>query len=143
MSRRQRNRGMDDQPFALDESPGHRAARLEHLMYEEIDRLFRLELNDRRLQWMVPVSLQLSGDLRNAKVLYGLRPGPGGAEPPAGREKQVQEGLEAATPFLRSRVAEALSMKRAPDLHFHRDRVAEASLRAARLLAEEQAAQKK
>jgi hypothetical protein len=52
----------------------------------------------------------------------------------------VQEALLRVTPFLRARLTDVVSMKRLPDLHFHRDRVAEASLRAEQLLTRERLA---
>jgi ribosome-binding factor A len=123
-----------DAPFSPDSldafsGPGPRAQRLEHIVFEEIDRLFRLEVSDPRLADVVPTSVQLSPDLRNAKVYYAL--------PKLKNEsglRAIQEGLLRVTPFLRARLAEAVSMKRLPDLHFHRDRLAESSLRASKLL---------
>jgi ribosome-binding factor A len=122
-------------PFSQDE-PGPRLLRLQHLLFEEVDRLFRLEVRDQALQEIAITSLHLSPDLRNAKVYYALR----GQSP--GLERRVREGLERVTPFLRARVAEALTTKRTPDLHFHRDRMAEASLRAEDVLSAERAAQR-
>lgn len=137
MTRRHRKEQQQDAdlatPFTLGE-PGPRAMRLEHLLFEELDRLFRLEVNDRRVQRVVPMAVQLSPDLRNAKILYAVREG---ARPV--KERDVHEGLERVKPFLRARVAEALALKRTPDLHFHRDRMAEASLRAEAVILEEHA----
>ncbi len=118
-----------EQPFSLFEvegPSGNRLARLEHLFFEEVDRLFRFEVSDPRLQDVSIVSLQLSPDLRNAKVNYAIDP----AASPMPTLKEVQMGFEKAMPFLRSKLAEALAMKRIPTLHFHRDRLAESSLRA-------------
>jgi ribosome-binding factor A len=136
MTRRHSSKHEDDlaTPFTLGEM-GPRAVRLEHLLFEEVDRLFRLEINDRRVQRVVPMSVQLSPDLRNAKVLYALREGPRPI-----KEREVHDGLERVKPFVRARIAEALALKRTPDLHFHRDRMAEASLRAEAVLLEEHAA---
>ncbi len=145
-------RGADDRPFRVKdigrgkgEGAGPRTERLQHLLFEEVDRLFRLEINDRRLQDVAPVALELSSDLRNAKVMYGMRGKAAGKTGAAEtqQDRAVREGLTKVTPFLRARVAEALSMKRVPDLHFHRDRVAEGALRAAALLATEKAATEK
>lgn len=122
-----------EQPFNLfevDGPSGNRVVRLEHLFFEEVDRLFRLEVSDPRLQVLSIVSLHLSPDLRNAKVNFALDPTAEFVPP----EKEIQAGLSKAMPFLRARLAEALSMKRIPTLHFHRDRLAEASLRANEVL---------
>lgn len=126
-------------------------------MFEELDRLFRLEVSDPRLSDVVPVRVQLSPDLRNAKVYFAMGRGDAGAgqgqgrgqgrgKPAAGQPvaspkllaaaavKTVQEALMRVTPFLRARLADVVVMKRIPDLHFHRDRLAESSLRAGELL---------
>ncbi len=96
-------------------------------------------MRDRRLQGLVITSLHLSPDLRNAKVYYALPEVPADAPHAVqnAAERDTRTGLLRVTPFVRARVAEALATKRTPDLHFHRDRLAEASLRAEAVLAEE------
>lgn len=121
-------------PLPTDE-PGPRVVRLEHLLFEEIDRLLRLEVVDRRVQCVAVVGVQLSPDLRNARVRYAVRAG--AATPP---QRDIDQGLERIRPFLRARVAEAVSLKRVPELHFHRDRLAEASLRVEEVLQQERMA---
>jgi len=142
-----------DEPFSLDggESLGSRVVRLQHLMFEELYRLFRLEVSDPRLQEVVPTSLQLSPDLRNAKVMFAIRKPPEKtkgvlAKKSAGEKrilvdrklKEIHEGLLKVTPFLRARLSDSIVMKRLPELHFHRDRLAEASLLATDLMSAEQ-----
>lgn len=149
-----------DAPFTLDhgETPGTRALRLEHLLFEELYRLFRMEVNDPRLADLEPTSVQMSPDLRNAKVMYALRSDP--ADAPAGAlgsaagagkprprpahrgasERAIAEALLRVTPFLRARLTDVVAMKRLPDLHFHRDRLAEASLRAQAVMTRERLA---
>lgn len=128
---------------------GPRVLRIERLLFEELDRLFRLEVSDPRLQEVSVARVELSPDLRNAKVYYAVRTdlislpaSPAG--PPAtkvhprvaahNQKKAIDEGIARVTPFLRARLAGVLSMKRLPDLHFHRDRMAESSVRATELL---------
>lgn len=121
-------------PFHLIsvESPtGNRAARLEHLFFEELDRLFRFEVSDPRLQDIILMFVQVSQDLRNAKAMYAIKPEEG-----VSSEKEVKAGLAKAAPFLRARLAEHFAMKRVPELCFQRDRLAEASLKAKKILAE-------
>ncbi len=122
------------------EGLGPRVLRLERLFFEELDRLFRLEVSDPRLAQLAIARVQLSPDLRNAKIYYARRdavPGrPPGLSPGAARvheeaqQKTIHDGLNRVTPFLRARLADVVQMKRLPDLHFHRDRDAEAALRA-------------
>ena len=96
--------------------------------------------------------MQLSPDLRNAKVMFAMRKPPEKtkavlAKKTAGEKrilvnaklKVIHEALAKVTPFLRVRLADSIIMKRLPELHFHRDRLAEASLLAADLLNAEQA----
>jgi ribosome-binding factor A len=126
-----------DAPFTLDafDTPSVRVQRLEHIMFEELYRLFRLEVSDPRLADVVPTSVQLATDLRNAKVYYAVRRTmPTQKLAAAAAMRTVQEGLDKVTPFLRVRLAEVLLMRRLPELHFHRDRLAESSLRASALL---------
>jgi ribosome-binding factor A len=135
-----------DAPFSLDawDAPGPRVQRLAHILFEEIDRLFRLEVSDPRLSDVEPTSVQLSPDLRNAKVYYALRRAPDAklaANLSRARKTQaeaavreVQAALLRVTPFLRARLADVVVMRRLPDLHFHRDRLAESSLRASVIL---------
>ena len=157
---------------------GPRVLRLERLLFEELDRLFRLEVSDPRLDDLTIARVQLSPDLRNAKVYYARRDTlikPAASKPAASKpatskpattkpattkpatakasaarpaapltpgaqralEQSVQRGITEAlgrvTPFLRARLAEVVLVKRLPDLHFHRDRDAEAALRASQI----------
>lgn len=138
-----------DRPFTLageglgGEPLGLRAQRLSHILFEELYRLFRLEVNDPRLADVVPSSVELSPDLRSARVLYSLRNPPEQSEayktartPGMARAlvhehvRAVNEGLERVLPFLKARLRDAISIRYMPDLHFHRDRIAESTLRA-------------
>lgn len=138
-----------DAPFTLaaPDAHGMRVQRLTHLLFEEIYRLFRFEVSDPRLTEVFPTSLSLSADLRNAKVYFAIVPPPEQMwrnQPPssAGPARSAAEaklrGITAAltkvTPFLRVRLTDAVQMKRLPELHFHRDRLAESSLQATKAL---------
>ena len=150
MSKHPSGRRDADAPFTLDsgETLGARALRLEHLLFEELYRLFRMEVNDPRLAELVPTSVQMSPDLRNAKVMYALRedprasakdkPLPRRAADP--RARAIEDALQRVTPFLRTRLVDVVAMKRLPELHFHRDRMAEAALRAQELMTHERLA---
>lgn len=143
-----------DAPFIVDElgadgstgGPGPRLLRLERLIFEELDRLFRLEVSDPRLADLAIARVQLSPDLRNAKIYYARRGSapqrPSGLSIGAARVQQeaqqrtINDGLARVTPFLRARLADVVVMKQLPDLHFHRDRDAEAALRATQVSVE-------
>lgn len=140
-----------DQPFTLPgdggEPLGLRAQRLSHILFEELYRLFRLEVNDPRLADVVPSSVEVSPDLRSARVLYSLRNPPEQSEayktartPGMARAlvnetvRAINDGLARVTPFLRARLRDAVSLRYMPELHFHRDRIAESTLRAVETL---------
>ena len=140
-----------DQPFTLPgdgaESLGLRAQRLSHILFEELYRLFRLEVNDPRLADVVPSAVEVSPDLRSARILYSLRNPPEQSEayktartPGMARAlvneavRAINDGLMRVTPFLRARLRDAVSLRYMPELHFHRDRIAESTLRAVETL---------
>jgi ribosome-binding factor A len=97
------------------EAPGHRHARLEQVLHEELNALARDELSDPRLDGVQFTSVALSVDYRSARVGYAPpQSGPPGGDP-------IERALARATPFLRARLAEAVSLKFVPALRFVRD----------------------
>src|SRR5206468_713314 len=103
-----------------DESAGHRHARLEELILEELRGLFRDDVSDPALGSVRITGLVLSVDYRNARVHYAL------AQPSADavRLRVVESRLAHAIPFLRRCLGDALDLKRVPELRFIFDGVA-------------------
>jgi ribosome-binding factor A len=98
---------------ALDAAPaGHRHGRLERLLFEELDALFRDEITDPTLGRLTVTAVMLSPDYRSARITLVTTSG----EPLA--PKDVRDALERATGFLRARILEALELKHAPLLSF-------------------------
>jgi ribosome-binding factor A len=95
-----------------EEGAGHRHARLEELIREELRGLFRDDVSDPALARVRITRLVLSVDYRHARVRYVLE---GGAEADV---RHVAARLVRATPFLRARIGEAIDVKRVPDLTF-------------------------
>jgi ribosome-binding factor A len=89
---------------------GIRQVRLQELIREEVNRLLRNEIRDERLAGVIATMVQLSRDGSCARVWFSDENEDGG------------EALERAAGFLRSRLAEALDLKRTPELRFRRDR---------------------
>jgi ribosome-binding factor A len=117
-----------------DEGAGHRHLRVQGLVLEELRALLRDDVNDPALGEVRVVAVVLSVDYRHARVHFVLS-GAVGAEvrsidskgesagvPPARRP--LERALERATPFLRARLADAIEMKRVPELRFVFDGVA-------------------
>lgn len=97
-----------------EEGAGHRHLRVQSLVLEELRALLRDDVTDPALGDVRAVAVVLSVDYRHARVHFVLDPGSAGA----GDLRVVQRALERATPFLRARLAEAIEMKRVPDLRF-------------------------
>ena len=106
------------------EHAGHRLARLEAVIADELRSILRDEVTDPELHDIGIGEVSLSVDYRHARVHYALPPrAGGGGRAPA----EVVRALARATPFLRARLAEAVDLKRAPDLGFVFDGFAERS----------------
>ena len=95
-----------------EEGAGHRHLRVQSLILEELEALLRDDVSDTELADVRVVAVVLSVDYRHAKVHFVLA-----ATPPAD-PRLAQRALERATPFLRARLAEAVEMKRVPELGF-------------------------
>lgn len=112
-SGRSRKRGPSD--FVVDEEAGHRHARLQELVQRELAGLLRDEMEDPRLEHVHVAAVVLSVDYRHARVHYTIARSEQARSVDA---SAVARALEKATPFLRGRLAEAIDMKRVPDLRF-------------------------
>jgi ribosome-binding factor A len=94
-----------------EEGAGHRHLRVQSLVLEELRALLRDDVSDPRLTDVRVVAVALSVDYRHARVHFVLTG-------PLVEPRLAQRSLERATPFLRARLAEAIEMKRIPDLRF-------------------------
>jgi ribosome-binding factor A len=102
-----------------EEGAGHRHLRVQSLILEELRTLLRDDVSDPDLGGVRIEAVVLSVDYRHARVHFVLSPALG--------PRLVQRALERATPFLRARLAEAVEMKRVPELRFVLDGVEPAS----------------
>jgi ribosome-binding factor A len=101
-----------------EDGVGHRHLRVQSLLLEELRALLRDDVTDPALANVRVAAVVLSVDYRHAKVHFVLEAGAESERRPAER------ALERATAFLRARIAEAIDMKRVPDLRFVFDGVA-------------------
>ena len=105
--------GENDRVRRSDEgNAGHRHARLQELLLEELVGLFRDDVTDPALSDVAITRVALSVDYRHARVHYVVQ---GGARFDAAL---VASRLVRATPFLRARVGEAIDLKRVPEMTF-------------------------
>ena len=93
-----------------------RTERVAEQLRAELSRLLREEATDPRIRLVTLTQVDVSPDLRNARVYWSTlaTDDEEGAEP-------VQEGLESAASFLRRGLARALPLKRVPALDFRYD----------------------
>ena len=98
------------------EGAGQRHGRLERLILDELRALLREDVADPGLQGARITSLVLSVDYRHARVHFALQ---GGGSVNVERERvHAERAFERATPFLRAQLADAIDIKRVPDLRF-------------------------
>lgn len=94
-----------------DGGAGYRHARLEGLILEELRAILRDDVTDPALSSVRPTTCTLSPDYKHVRVHYAaLRSAFGLAE--------VERALSRAAPFVRARLAEAIELKRTPELRF-------------------------
>lgn len=88
-----------------------RIDRLGDLIKEEISSLLIREIKDPRIGMLTITDVEVSRDIRTAKVFYAV----GGDR---NARKETQKGLESAVGFIRSALAQNLTIKRVPELTF-------------------------
>ena len=93
-----------------------RTERVADLIREELARVLRRDAHDPRLALVTITRVEVSPDLGQARVFWSRLEGPGAPDPEA-----VEDALDAAAPFLRRRLAEALELRRVPQLAFRYD----------------------
>jgi len=113
-----------------------RAVRVGEQMRDFLADLLRNEVKDPRIGFVSIVRVEVSNDLRHAKVYVSVL----GSEQ---QKKDSMKGLASATGFLRSEVAKRLQLRYVPELHFELDESIEHGQRIAQLLVQVQDEQKR
>lgn len=104
-----------------------RKERLAEQILEEVAIIVQTEMDDPRLQFLTVTHVEMSDDLRHARVFVSIM-----AED-AEREETLA-ALHHARGYIRSLLASRLTMRRVPTLHFYLDESLENSLRVWELL---------
>ena len=94
--------------------PSHRSLRMAEAIREVVATAILFEVADPRVHSVTVLRVEVSGDLRQAKVYVSIM----GTEP---ERKRAIEGLNHATGFLQARVAARLQTRFTPVLSFHSD----------------------
>ncbi len=103
--------------------------RVEHAILKEVSSILHDEIKDPRLGFVTIVRVELSPDLRYAKIFYSVM----------GKDqdyKRTKDALDSALGFIRKLVSERINLKFAPELVFHEDHSTEYSVRIQQILEE-------
>ncbi|MBI4785532.1 MAG: 30S ribosome-binding factor RbfA [Chloroflexi bacterium] len=111
---------------------GHRSERVGERIHQEISLMLDRELADPRLANVNVTRVEVTGDLRLAKVYVTPRAADGD-------EKEMLDGLAHASGYIRRQLARALDLHLAPELRFYKDRAIEAGERFCKVLEKVQA----
>jgi ribosome-binding factor A len=117
---------------------GMRVRRVEDGVRKEMATLLSTELGDPRAAGAIVTRVQMTPDLRSARVHVRLLEG--GDVP--GRRRDVVEALRHAAGMLRREVTQRLGLRYAPELKFQYDEGTDAASGVERLLAEIEAERK-
>jgi len=99
--------------------PGYRAERVSQEIQQQISIMFMREVSDPRLAGANVTRVEVSGDLRYAKIFVA----PIKDDPEATRE--MMDALDNATGFFRRQLAQYLDLRFAPEIRFLLDRAIE------------------
>ncbi len=104
-----------------------RAYRVREAIKEEISDILKNRLKDPRIGFASVVDVEVSGDLRHAKVFISVL---------GGEEKKIQtlEGLRSATGFIRSEVGKRIRLRHTPEIVFYLDESIERGVHISKLL---------
>ncbi|MDI6759118.1 MAG: 30S ribosome-binding factor RbfA [Candidatus Omnitrophota bacterium] len=95
--------------------------RVAQAIKEEASTILHNELKDPRLKFVTITQVELSADLRNAKILFSV----------LGKDedyKKVKQALNSAIGFIRSLIAKRINLRFAPEIIFREDRSSEYSI---------------
>lgn len=91
-----------------------RVQRVQQELKEEVSKILTYELSDPRLEMVTITAVELTDDLRFAKIYYSVM----GDQK---RREKAQQGLESATGFIRKLIGERIRLKFLPEIVFKYD----------------------
>lgn len=105
----------------------HRQPRVAEAIQKEISQILLRELKDPRIGFVTVTRIEVTRDLRIARVFYSVMGSPAAQE-------ASQRALLAAKGFVRKRLGERLRLRYTPELQFHLDDSIERNLRMTKIL---------
>jgi len=104
-----------------------RVEKVKEFLKQEISKIILTELKDPRIGFATVTRVELSGDLRNAKVFISLM----GSDD---QKAATWEGLKSALGYLRTEIAKRVQLRFAPEITLHLDTSMDHSVRIQELL---------
>ncbi|MCM8770752.1 MAG: 30S ribosome-binding factor RbfA [Candidatus Omnitrophica bacterium] len=98
-----------------------RVERVSQILKEEISNILHDEIKDPRLGFITVTRVELTNDLRQAKVFFSVL----GSET---EQKDTKQALESSGGFIRRLIAQRLNLRFTPEIVFKLDRSAEYSI---------------
>lgn len=95
-------------------SDSRRAKRIASLIQSELSRALIEDVADPALNQLVIQDVDLSPDLKNAKIFYAFR-----GESPV--DKELRKGFRRISPYFKKRLSSNLGLRIVPELHFEKD----------------------
>lgn len=92
-----------------------RIEKIQELMKQEISQIILRELKDPRIGFVTVTQVEVTGDLRNAKIYVSLM----------GSEQQIKDcwtGLQSSLGFIRREIGQRIRLRCTPELSFHLDK---------------------
>lgn len=80
---------------------------------KDLAQVLCLELRDKRLHWVNITRVEVSGDLRHAKVYFTVLD--------TQKEEAALQGMQGASAYLRSRLGQCIRLRFVPTLEFYID----------------------
>lgn len=96
--------------------PSHRAERMGELIHQQISLMLDREISDPRLSNVTVIRVEVTGDLRIAKVFVAPR-----YREVEFDEKEMKDALVRASGYFRRQVAQNLDLRFAPEIRFYVD----------------------
>ncbi len=106
-----------------------RAERVAEELKRHISEIIREDIRDPRVGFVTITDVEISADLKNAKVYFSV----------LGSKQQEEEsikGLSKATPFIRKLIGERLKLRINPELYFKLDKSIAYGIRIEKMLRE-------
>jgi ribosome-binding factor A len=106
-----------------------RPERVGELIRAELSSMIRTDLHDPAIGFVTITGVQMSADLRTARIYFSCLGGPEEFD-------KVREGFDRAAGYLRREIGRRCRLRYAPELHFFPDRSAETGARIEKILRE-------